>query len=227
MIFSQIVVLRERVPTHSRWIILVYPTKFTVTTQAHLNPITLQHSSGWRTTSRLRSLTAITTVILRENGSLLGRTQVSRRKTWRWQNYDHSYWYSLAIYFYRSHHMHLCYSVVMLMVSCRPYSIYTGMYYWCMFAVWQVSFLCSIPDPIKSHWMPRPPVHACMHDWLGKMAAIRCTCACLSIVVLLLAVKAEARSFTIDYDKDTFMKDGQPFRSVLANVIVVNTLEFT
>ena len=36
----------------------------------------------------------------------------------------------------------------------------------------------------------------------------------LSIVVSLLAVKAEARSFTIDYDKDTFMKDGQPFRYV-------------
>ena len=33
------------------------------------------------------------------------------------------------------------------------------------------------------------------------------------LLVSLLALKAEAaKSFTVDYDKDTFLKDGQPFR---------------
>ena len=52
------------------------------------------------------------------------------------------------------------------------------------------------------------------------MATIRLVCVvCLSIVVFLLSVEVEAKSFTIDYDKDTFMKDGQPFRYVGANII--------
>lgn len=37
----------------------------------------------------------------------------------------------------------------------------------------------------------------------------------LSACLLLVETEAGARSFTIDYDKDTFLKDGQPFRWVL------------
>lgn len=72
----------------------------------------------------------------------------------------------------------------------------------------QVLFPCSIPDPIRN---ATPTVTCAL---VGKMATIAMWCVC---VVLLLSVQAEARSFTIDYDNDTFVKDGKPFRYVIAN----------
>lgn len=85
--------------------------------------------------------------------------------------------------------------------------------HWCRALIQRVLYAKSrshVPFPIQLIPTSATPTlsHARLTD--GKMATIRYVC--LSIVVLLLAVKVEARSFTIDYDKDTFMKDGQPFR---------------